>query len=117
MNKEILINNINRAIATPFYNYNTRKFEYANGDYIKLATRPDDSETYITNDEKVTDRILECLPDQYASHLVTIVHKSSKERPHAYVPLFDTDTQAKWDDALKTHEKAMMQWCREYGCD
>ena len=61
------------------------------------------------------ERILEHLPEKFRDHLVTIKHDNWVS--YSYVPVFDTDTQAIWDDALETFCKEKQEWCDKYGCD
>lgn len=133
MNKEILRKNIEQVImqpciADPWRSDNDRKKKEIkpnglseDGKYIMVKIRPDDTSWQCNmvdrdgNHIDYVERILEMLPERYRDHLVTLRH--DKWISYSYVPVFDTDTQAVWDNALDTFYKAKQEWCDRYGCD
>ena len=125
MNKEILKRNIEQVIMQPCNaKYPTRIVPNGlseDGTLILVKIRPDDSSwlcNLVDRDGNPIDyieRILEYLPEKYRDHLVTLKHDNWIS--YSYVPVFDTDTQAEWDDALETFYKAKQEWCDKYGCD
>ena len=129
MNKEILRKNIEHAIMQPsFANpWNSLSKELRpnglseDGKYIMVKIRPDDSSWQCNlvdredNPVDYVERILEMLPEHYREHLVTIRHDEWVS--YSYEPVFDTDIQAEWDDALDKYCSAKQAWCDKYGCD
>ena len=125
MNKEILRKNIEEVIMQPCNaNYPKRIKENGlseDGKYIMVKIRPDDSSWQCNlvdrdgNPIDYVERILERLPEKYRDHLVTLKHDNWIS--YSYVPVFDTDTQTVWDDALETFCKAKQAWCDKYGCE
>jgi hypothetical protein len=125
MNKEILRKNIEEVIMQPCNaNYPKRIKENGlseDGTYIMVKTTTDDSSWQCNlvdrdgNPIEYVERILERLPEKYRDHLVTLKHDNWIS--YSYVPVFDTDTQTVWDDALETFCKAKQEWCDKYGCE
>ena len=125
MNKEILRKNIEQVIMQPCnVNYQKRIKENGlseNGKYIMVKVNTDDSSWQCNlvdrdgNPIDYVERILEHLPEKYRDHLVTLKHDNWIS--YSYVPVFDTDTQTVWDDALETFCDAKQAWCDKYGCD
>ena len=129
MNKEILRKNIEQVINQPCFanpwNKADKKIKEnglsEDGTHIMVKVYTDDSSWQCNlvdregNPIDYVERILERLPEKYRDHLVTIKHDSWIS--YSYVPVFDTDTQAMWDDALETFYKAKQEWCDKYGCD
>jgi hypothetical protein len=125
MNKEILKRNIEQVIMQPCNaNYPKRIKENGlseDGTHIMVQTTPDDSSWQCNlvdrdgNPIEYVERILERLPEKYRDHLVTLKHDNWIS--YSYVPVFDTDTQTVWDDALETFCKAKQEWCDKYGCE
>jgi hypothetical protein len=125
MNKEILRKNIEQVIMQPC-NKKYPEMVVPNGlsedaKYIMVKIRPDDSSWQCNlvdrdcNPIDYVERILERLPEKYRDHLVTLKHDDWVS--YSYVPVFDTDTQAIWDNALETFCKKKQEWCNKYGCD
>ena len=91
------------------------------GTHIMVKTTTDDSSWQCNlvdrdgNPIDYVERILERLPEKYRDHLVTLKHDNWIS--YSYVPVFDTDTQTVWDDALETFCDAKQAWCDKYGCD
>ena len=91
------------------------------GTHIMVKTTTDDSSWQCNlvdrdgNPIEYVERILERLPEKYRDHLVTLKHDNWIS--YSYVPVFDTDTQTVWDDALETFYKAKQEWCDKYGCE
>ena len=125
MNKEILRKNIEEVIMQPCNaNYPKRIKENGlseDGTHIMVKTTTDDSSWQCNlvdrdgNPIEYVERILERLPEKYRDHLVTLKHDNWIS--YSYVPVFDTDTQTVWDDALGTFYKAKQEWCDKYGCE
>lgn len=125
MNKEILRKNIEEVIMQPCNaNYPKRIKENGlseDGTYIMVKVSTDDSSWQCNlvdrdgNPIEYVERILERLPEKYRDHLVTLKHDDWIS--YSYVPVFDTDTQTVWDDALETFCKAKQEWCDKYGCE
>jgi hypothetical protein len=125
MNKEILRKNIEEVIMQPCNaNYPKRIKENGlseDGTHIMVQTTPDDSSWQCNlvdrdgNPIDYVERILKRLPEKYRDHLVTLKHDNWIS--YSYVPVFDTDTQTVWDDALETFCKAKQEWCDKYGCE
>jgi hypothetical protein len=125
MNKEILRKNIEEVIMQPCNaNYPKRIKENGlseDGTHIMVKTTTDDSSWQCNlvdrdgNPIEYVERILERLPEKYRDHLVTLKHDNWIS--YSYVPVFDTDTQTVWDDALETFCKAKQEWCDKYGCE
>jgi hypothetical protein len=125
MNKEILRKNIEEAIMQPCNaSYPKRIKENGlseDGTYIMVKVSTDDSSWQCNlvdrdgNPIEYVERILERLPEKYRDHLVTLKHDNWIS--YSYVPVFDTDTQTVWDDALETFCKAKQEWCDKYGCE
>ena len=125
MNKEILRKNIEQVIMQPCNaNYPTRIVPNGlseDGKQILVKIRPDDSSwecDLVDRDGNPIDyveQILECLPEKYRDHLVTLRH--SDWVYYSYVPVFDTDTQTMWDKELSDYIKDKQAWCDKYGCD
>ena len=125
MNKEILRKNIEEVIMQPCNaNYPKRIKENGlseDGTHIMVKTTTDDSSWQCNlvdrdgNPIEYVERILERLPEKYRDHLVTLKHDNWIS--YSYVPVFDTDTQTVWDDALETFYKAKQEWCDKYGCE
>ena len=125
MNKEILKRNIEQVIMQPC-NKKYPEMVVPNGlsedaKYIMVKIRPDDSSWQCNlvdrdgNPIDYVEHILEHLPEKYRDHLVTLKHDDWVS--YSYVPVFDTDTQAIWDNALETFCKKKQEWCDKYGCD
>ena len=125
MNKEILRKNIEQVIMQPCkskYRTEIRPNGLSeDGKYIMMKIRPDDSSWQCNLVEwngtpvDYVELILQNLPEKYRDHLVTIKHDDWVS--YSYVPVFDTDTQAEWDNALETYCNAKQEWCDRYGCD
>jgi len=125
MNKEILRKNIEQVIMQPCNSdYHKRIVPNGlseNGKYIMVKVNTDDSSwkcSIVDRDGNPIDyveRILEHLPEKYRDHLVTLKHDNWIG--YSYVPVFDTDTQTVWDDALEIFYKAKQEWCDKYGCE
>ena len=125
MNKEILRKNIEQVIMQPCNaSYSKRIKENGlseDGTHIMVKTTTDDSSWQCNlvdrdgNPIDYVERILERLPEKYRDHLVTLKHDNWIS--YSYVPVFDTDTQTVWDDALETFCKAKQAWCDKYGCE
>lgn len=129
MNKEILKRNIDQVImqpcnAVPWKNYckEIRPNGLSdNGRYILVKVTPDDTSMHcdVINSDGMSldyvEQILDNLPERYRDHLVTLKH--SKWVACSYEPVFDTDTQVKWDDEFETFCKAKQEWCDKHGCD
>lgn len=129
MNKEILRKNIEEVIMQPCFanpwNKHCKDVRInglsEDGKYIMVKISPDDSSwqcNVVDRDRNPIDyveRILEMLPEKYRDHLVTLRHDAWVS--YSYVPVFDTDTQAIWDDALETFYKAKQEWCDKHGCE
>ena len=125
MNKEILRKNIEQVIMQPCNaSYPKRIKENGlseDGTHIMVKTTTDDSSWQCNlvdrdgNPIDYVERILERLPEKYRDHLVTLKHDNWIS--YSYVPVFDTDTQTVWDDALETFCKAKQAWCDKYGCE
>jgi hypothetical protein len=86
------------------------------GKYIMVKTLPDDTSTKIFLTDKYWEKIAAALPLKYQDHLVTLRH-DEEWISYSYLPVFDTDTQAMWDDELKHFMDAKQEWCDKYGCD
>ena len=129
MNKEILKRNIERVIMQPCIanpwdkHCKDVKFDGLSDDgrYIMVQISPDDSSWQCNvvdrdgNPIDYVERILECLPEKYRDHLVTLRHDTWVS--YSYVPVFDTETQEIWDKAVSDYIKAKQEWCDKYGCD
>ena len=128
MNKEILKNNIMDVIMQPCNSKYPTEIKpnglSEDGTYIMVQTRCDDSSSKIRlkwcnngvyENIDFVEEILNRMPEKYRDHLVTLKHDDWVY--YSYVPVFDTDTQAIWDDALETFYKAKQEWCDRYGCD
>ena len=128
MNKEILKRNIEQVIMQPCianpWNSSCKDVRpnglSEDGKYIMVKIRPDDSswQCNLEWNGKKTDYvqdILDHLPEHYRDHLVTIRH--DKWISYSYEPVFDTDTQAEWDDAFDKFCSAKQAWCDKYGCE
>ena len=128
MNKEILKRNIEQVIMQPCNaKYPERVVPNGlseDGTYIMVQTKCDDSSSQIRlkwlnngvyEDIDFVEEILKRLPEKYRDHLVTLKHDDWVY--YSYVPVFDTDTQAIWDDALETFYKTKQEWCDKYGCE
>ena len=128
MNKEILKRNIEQVIMQPCNaKYPTRIVPNGlseDGTYIMVKTTCDDSSSQIRlkwrnngvyEDIDFVEEILKRMPEKYRDHLVTLKHDDWIY--YSYVPVFDTDTQAIWDDALETFFRAKQAWCDKFGCD
>ena len=128
MNKEILRKNIEYVIMQPCNAKYPTEIKpnglSEDGTYIMVQTKCDDSSSQIRlkwrnngvyEDIDFVEEILKRLPEKYRDHLVTLKHDDWVY--YSYVPVFDTDTQAIWDDALETFYKAKQAWCDRYGCD
>lgn len=121
MNKEILKKNILQVIEQPCNaNYPTRVepkgYDERNGaKIIFVKIEPDDSyRQFVLNDDFV-DRLLESLPEKYRDKLVTLRH--SDWVYYSYYPVFDTDTQAVWDEEYDKYLADKSEWCAKYGCE
>lgn len=130
MNKEILRKNIEEVIMQPCLAHPMYPWDKSirpdgwpsDKKYISLKTTPDDSYTriYIFDDDgkpmDFVDDILRMLPEKYKNKIATIKHD-----PHGtwndYLPVFETDTQAKWNESLRKFYDAKQAWCDNYGCD
>jgi len=125
MNKEILRKNIEQVIMQPcLANYPKRIKENGlseDGTHIMVKVTCDDSSWQCNlvdrdgNPIDYVERILEHLPEKYRDHLVTLKHTNWIY--YSYEPVFDTDTQAIWNKALDTFNKAKQEWCDKCGCD
>ena len=125
MNKEILRKNIEQVIMQPCNaKYPERIVPNGlseNGKYIMVNVSCDDTSwqcDLIDRDGNPIDyveRILEHLPEKYRDHLVTIKHDWWIS--YSYEPVFDTDTQAIWNNERETFYRAKQEWCNKYGCD
>lgn len=51
---------------------------------------------------------------EYADHLIGF---SKPEDWYSYDPVFDAETQKKWDDALQKFYTRKAEWCAKYGCE
>lgn len=121
MNKEILRKNIEQTIMQPcLANYPKRIKENGlsdDGTHIMVKVNTDDSSWQCNlvdrdgNPIEYVERILEHLPEKYRDHLVTLKHDNWIS--YSYVPVFDTDTQTVWDDALEKFCKSKQEWCGE----
>ena len=125
MNKEILRKNIEQVIMQPCNSKYPTEIK-PNGlsedrTHIMVKVACDDSSwqcDLVDRDGNLIDyveRILERLPEKYREHLVTLKHDNWVY--YSYVPVFETDTQAMWDNELETFYKAKQEWCDKYGCD
>lgn len=125
MNKEILRKNIFEAIMQPC-NAKCPEGIVPNGlsenaKYIMVKVNTDDTSWQCNlvdrdgNPVDYVEHILEHLPEKYRDHLVTLKHDNWVS--YSYVPVFDTDTQAIWDNALETFCKEKQEWCDKYGCN
>lgn len=129
MDKEILKRNIEQVIMQPcvdnaqsrngvvIMRHGVRDMD----DVIIVKTEPNDSSAIIHltwNGERLdyVQRILDSLPAKYREHLVTLRH-DEKWLWYAYLPVFDTDTQAAWDAELENYLSAKQAWCDMHGCD
>lgn len=126
MNKEILKRNIEQVIMQPCNSkYYPTEIKHnglsEDGTHIMVKVTTDDSSWQCNvfdkdgNPVDYVERILEMLPEKYRDHLVTLRH--SDWVYYSYVPVFDTDTQAIWDENLDAFYKAKQAWCDKYGCD
>ena len=129
MNKEILRKNIEQVIMQPCianpWDKHCKNIRLnglsEDGKYIMVKISPDDSSwkcDLVDRDDNPIDyveRILEMLPKKYRNHIVTLRHDAWVS--YSYVPVFDTDTQAEWDNAVSDYIKAKKEWCDKYGCD
>lgn len=128
MNKEILRKNIEQVIMQPCLANPLNKDDKSIapdglsviGNTISVKTHTDDTSTLIYicyNGEKndYVQDILDALPEKYRDHLVTIKHDNWKRC--SYVPVFDTDTQTKWNESLQKFYDAKQAWCDNYGCE
>lgn len=132
MNKEILKRNIEQVIMQPCFENPWNKADKKikenglseDGTHICVKVTPDDSSMVIRlkwlnngefEDIDYVQAILDNLPDKYRDHLVTLKHTNWIY--YSYEPVFDTDTQAIWDKALDTFNKAKQEWCDKYGCE
>ena len=127
MNKEILKINILAVISQPCLYPEDRKEPWnvnnvlenglsEDGAHICLQVRPDDAASCIYIDEEdFVDTILEKMPPEYRDHLVTIRHDDWIS--YSYRPVFDTDTQALWDQEYRDFVRDKAEWCRRYGSD
>lgn len=129
MNKEILRKNIEYVINQPCIADPWKRDCKGivpnglseNGKYIMVKIRTDDSSwqcnLFDSQDNPIdyVERILEHLPEKYRDHIVTLKHDNWVS--YSYVPVFDTDTQEKWDAAVDAYCKAKQEWCDKYGCD
>jgi hypothetical protein len=86
------------------------------GSYIMVKIRPDDSSWQCNLTGDYVERIVEMLPKKYRDHLVTLRH-DEEWISYSYLPVFDTDTQAMWDEELVHFMDAKQAWCDKYGCD
>lgn len=129
MNKEILKRNIEQVIMQPCianpWNKNSKEVRQNglsdDGKEICVKTTPNDTSSVIwleRNGEKCdyVQDILNKLPPEYRDHLVTLRH-DPKWICNSYLPVFDTDTQAKWDKELYDYVSDKAAWCERYGCD
>lgn len=131
MNKEILRENIRGVLMQPClknpYMYPSSKRDIKkhglseDGTYFIMKVTPDDTSVtcfVFDNDGNEVDfvgKILGLMPEKYRDHLVTIKH--DRWLSYSYEPVFDTDTQEKWDDELDTFLSAKLSWCDKFGCD
>lgn len=125
MNKEILRKNIEQVIMQPCNSDYPKRIVpnglSDDGTHIMVKTTTDDSSwkcSIVDRDGNPIDyveRILEHLPEKYRDHLVTLKHDNWIS--YSYVPVFDTDTQTVWDDALEIFYKEKQEWCDKYGCE
>jgi hypothetical protein len=123
MKKEILKKNIEQVINQPCIADPWKKGCTAikpnglseDGKYIMVKVRPEDSCWQCNLTDDYVEQILQSLPEKYRDHLVTLRHYDWIS--YSYVPVFDTDTQAMWDDALDKYCSAKQAWCDMYGCD
>ena len=125
MNKEILRKNIEQVIMQPCNSKYPTEIKpnglSENGTHIMVKIRPDDSSWQCNvfdrngNPIDYVERILEMLPEKYRDHLVTLRHDNWIS--YSYIPVFDTDTQAMWNEELDAFFKDKQAWCAKYGCD
>lgn len=125
MNKEILRKNIEQVIMQPCNSKYPTEIKHnglsEDGTHIMVKVTCDDSSWQCNlvdrdgNPIDYVENILEHLPEKYRDHLVTLKHTNWIY--YSYEPVFDTDTQAIWDKALDTFNKAKQEWCDKYGCD
>ncbi|MBO4800254.1 MAG: hypothetical protein J5545_00050 [Bacteroidaceae bacterium] len=122
MNKEILKINILAVVSQPCRHpdhvWNPKDILEnglsEDGTHICLKVRPDDAYSCIyIHEEDFVDQILEKMPPEYRDHLVTIRH--SDWISYSYWPVFDTDTQAQFDEEKRKYIRDKAEWCRKYG--
>ena len=128
MNKEILKRNIEEVIMQPCNSKYPTEIKPSglseDGTYIMMQTKPEDSSSQIRlkwrnngvyEDIDFVEEILKRMPEKYRDHLVTIKHDNWIS--YSYAPVFDTDTQAIWNNELKVFFKEKQEWCDRYGCE
>lgn len=125
MNKEILRKNIMDVIMQPCNSKYPTEIKpnglSEDGTYIMVSVTCDDTSWQCNlvdrdgNPIDYVERILESLPEKYRDHLVTLKHDNWIS--YSYEPVFDTDTQAIWDEKLDAFYKAKQEWCDKYGCE
>ena len=125
MNKEILKRNIEQVIMQPC-NAKYPERVVPNGlsedaKYIMVKVTCDDSSWQCNlvdrdyNPIDYVESILERLPEKYRDHLVTLKHDNWIS--YSYEPVFDTDTQARWEKELSDFYDTKQAWCDKYGCE
>lgn len=119
MNKEILLANIMGVINSPRWaKYPTRIIEKGiskDGKEVCIQCTPTDSSDTIYLDKDIVEQIFKYMPEEYSEHLVTI--KPDDWISYSYTPVFDTDTQKKWDDAHHRYISDKQAFCDKYGCE
>ena len=112
MNKEIVKQNILQVIYQPCFaspqKGNCKNISAdglcENGKCFYVSLRPDDTlfmcwiKDSDGNDIDFVQNIIDQLPPQYREHLVTLRHDNYSS--YSYDPVFDSDTQAVWNEAL-----------------
>lgn len=118
MNINILKQNITQVINSPrrvSYNGKIVPNGIGSNNTIYFKYIPQDIERMFFVDDELANNLLESLPEKYRDHLVTI--RPNEYFSESYLPVFDTDTQAMWDDEYEKFLEEKAYWVSKWGCE
>lgn len=118
MNINILKQNIMQVINSPRrvgYNGEIMPNGIGSNNTIYFKSIPQDIEAAFFVNDKLANNLLESLPEKYRDHLVTI--RPNEHFSTSYLPVFDTDTQAMWDDEYAKFMEEKAYWVSKFGCE
>ena len=118
MDINILKQNITQVINSPrrvSYNGEILPNGISSNNTIGFKHIPEDVERIFFVNDELANNLLKSLPEKYRDHLVTI--RPNEYFSASYLPVFDTDTQAMWNDEYAKFMEKKAYWISRWGSE